>query len=258
MPLKPWDPTPEIIFDYQKKGILKSQNVTVIVTNFNYEKYVTDCLESVHAQTFENLGLVVIDDKSEKDDSVSCIHNWMLEKHTRFSSCTLLRNKFNQGPSFSRNLAIDFAKSDYIFIIDADNEIFSTAIQKLFSALNRTNCAGAYSQIVEFGDRSQIGMSDIWDTTRMQKNNYVDVMALIKKQAWKDVGGFSHIEEGWEDYDFWLKFIDKNFELCFLPEILCKYRVHGKSRTSMEAYTAHFSLENIMKFRHPFSYKQNI
>ncbi|MDG6095752.1 glycosyltransferase family 2 protein [Acetobacter sp. AN02] len=251
MIMKPWDPTPVEIFTQSKNKTNSGIFISVIVTNYNYGKYIEKCLDSIHNQTFDKLELVVIDDKSEKDDSIDVIHKWMKKNYTRFEKCTLLSNKTNQGPSFSRNSAINYAKSEYIFMMDADNEIFPSAISKLFSALMKTSAAGSYSQIVDFGERNQIGVSDIWDANRMRQNNYVDVMALIKKKAWEDVGGFSHIEEGWEDYDFWLKFIDKKLDLCFLPEILCKYRVHNSSRTAKEAFSAHFILENLMKFRHP-------
>ncbi len=36
-----------------------------------------------------------------------------------------------------------------------------------------------------------------------------------------------------------------------MPEILCRYRVHGRSRTATEAYIAHEQLKLIMAFRHP-------
>jgi GT2 family glycosyltransferase len=76
-------------------------------------------------------------------------------------------------------------------------------------------------------------------------------MGIIRKSAWEAVGGYSHIDEGWEDYDFWLKFVDAGLTPGYVPEILCRYRVHGRSRTATEAYIAHEQLKLIMAFRHP-------
>ena len=84
----------------------------------------------------------------------------------------------------------------------------------------------------------------------MLKNNYVDVMALVKKSAWQQVDGYSHIERGWEDYDFWLKFVDAGLTPGYVPEILCRYRVHEKSRTATDAFHAHEDLKVAMAFRH--------
>lgn len=248
---KPWKPQPETLFRHETQSAPGADAVSVIVTNYHYGKYVTDCLDSIAAQTHDALSLVVVDDNSCKDDSALRIAKWMEENKTRFLSTLLLRNVVNQGPAASRNTAMENCCSETVFIMDADNEILPTAISKLSACLKRSGARAAYSQLVEFGDRQEVGGADVWDIQRMRENNYVDIMALVEKSAWAEVGGFSHIEEGWEDYDFWLKFIDKGIDVVFLPEILCRYRVHGISRTATEAYKSHHDLEVIMRYRHP-------
>lgn len=251
---KPWNPQPEILFACGSSDAYQgNDHVSVVVTNYNYEKYVVSCLDSIASQDHMPISLVVIDDNSCKDNSRDTILTWMAGNEKRFISGLFLHNVMNQGPSASRNTAIDRSSAENIFILDADNEIFPTAISKLYACMARTNADAVYSQIVEFGSRSGIGAADIWDVERMYQGNYVDVMAMIKKSAWRSVDGFTHIEEGWEDYDFWLKFIDKGLDAVFLPEILCRYRVHDASRTATEAYKAHHDLEIIMRYRHPSS-----
>jgi len=85
----------------------------------------------------------------------------------------------------------------------------------------------------------------------MYQSNYVDVTGIVLRSAWERVGGYSHIDQGWEDYDFWLKFIDADLSAAYVPEILCRYRTHGKSRTTTEAHAAHEQLKVIMALRHP-------
>ena len=85
----------------------------------------------------------------------------------------------------------------------------------------------------------------------LRTGNYIDVMALVSREAWRKVDGFSHLELGWEDYDFWLKFIDAGFTAAYLPEILCRYRLHGASRTDKDALPAHELLRQVMAIRHP-------
>lgn len=249
---KPWKPQPEILFEHvtRRRGI-DGDHVSVIVTNYNYEQYVVACLDSIAAQTHPPLSLVVIDDNSQRDDSATTIMDWMADNKQRFISTRLLRNVINQGPSASRNTAIECCPSDTVFIMDADNMIMPSAIAKLHACMTRSGARVVYSQLVEFGTRNQVGVADLWDVERMYRNNYVDIMAMIEKPAWSRVGGFSHIEEGWEDYDFWLKFIDHGIDVVFLPEILCQYRVHEVSRTATEAFKSHYDLEIIMRYRHP-------
>lgn len=248
MIIKPWTPKPNILFEYKKFKSIPNDLITVCITNYNYERFIIECLDSVFHQTYKNLELIVIDDISS-DNSISTIRNWMKLNKKRFYKCSFIQNKTNQGPSNSRNIVFDMSISNYIFILDADNSIYPKAIEKLFRCIG--DYAGAYSQIEIFGNQKGIGYADVWDEDRLKESNYIDVMSLVKKDAWLLVDGFSHIDEGWEDYDFWLKFRDKKLEMIFLPEILCRYRIHGNSRTNNEASSAHQDLELIMKFRHP-------
>ncbi|MBO1324901.1 glycosyltransferase family 2 protein [Acetobacter sp. TBRC 12305] len=249
--LKPWDPVPDIAFLHKKKTRKPKNLVSVCVTNFNYAALIGDCLDSIARQTHRDLEIVVVDDCSGKDASVQVITDWMAENRARFYSLKCLVNRRNQGPSFARNMAFEHALSDVVFIIDADNMAYPTALEKLYAALQEGPFPAVYPQLEEFGGRQGVGSADLWDATRMRRNNYVDVMALIRKTAWETVGGFSHIERGWEDYDFWLKFIDHGLEPAYLPEILCRYRVHDQSRTATDALAAHYDLELVMEFRHP-------
>jgi len=247
----PWAPTYATAFSYKARRAVPKDLISVCVTNYNYASFVLTCLDSIERQTHSNLELIVVDDLSEKDDSVKIIAEWMRNHQRRFYSMKLVVHDRNQGPSLTRNTGFKNAISEHVFVIDADNEVYQRAIQRMYECMQDGGFDAVYSQIEEFGDRVGIGFADIWDPDEMRKNNYVDVMALVKRAAWRRVGGYSHIEEGWEDYDFWLKFIDLDLDVGYLPEVLCRYRVHGKSRTATEALSAHHNLELIMAFRHP-------
>ena len=54
-------------------------------------------------------------------------------------------------------------------------------------------------------------------------------MALIGKWAWAAVGGYTHIQSGWEDYDFWCRCVEHGFWGLHVPEVLAEYRVHKQS-----------------------------
>ncbi|WP_086636205.1 glycosyltransferase [Acetobacter sp. DsW_059] len=248
---KPWDPAPNQIFSFCKATPVPSDLISICLTNYNYADFIKECLESLAAQTHEALDLIIIDDASDEADTHEIILSWLTEHKKRFYKITFLANAFNQGPSFSRNLAFQHAAGESVFIIDADNTLYPTALEKLYAALNNGQFPAVYSQLEEFGERRGIGRADIFNPELLKKNNYVDVMALIRKNIWAELGGFTDIDRGWEDYDFWLKFIDHNLEPGYLPEILCRYRVHNKSRTVRDALSAHDNLELIMELRHP-------
>jgi glycosyltransferase involved in cell wall biosynthesis len=224
--------------------------ISVCVTLFNYAEFLEDCLDSLKQQTHSRLDIVVIDDASQKDDSLAVARLWAEQNQTSFYRIRVHQHVRNQGPAEARNTAFRLAMGDYVFIIDADNQIYPRAIARLYDAMISGGFDATYSQIEKFGDHRAIGDADIWDIDEMRGHNYVDVMALVTKAAWAKIDGFSHIEDGWEDYDFWLKFIDAGFAAAYVPEILSRYRVHKKSRTATEAHSAHEDLRVLMAFRH--------
>src|ERR1700687_2242606 len=58
--------------------------------------------------------------------------------------------------------------------------------------------------------------------------NHVDAMALVSRQAWEQVGGYADMK-AWADCDFWCRFVEQKLSAAFVPEILCRYRVHAAS-----------------------------
>ncbi len=248
---KPWSPLPEVAFRAARKGKKPAGLISVCVTVFNYADYLADCLNSVAAQTAPDLDLVIVDDKSERDESLEVAIAWARENAARFHRVQVLAMPRNQGPAAARNAAFEAAIGETVFIVDADNELYPRCMARLQAALQNGGFDATYAQLEYFGTERRIGSADMWDPAVIAEENYVDVMALVKKAAWEKAGGFSHIEEGWEDYDFWLKFIDAGLVAGYVPEILCRYRVHGKSRTHTDAYAAHEKLRAIMAYRHP-------
>ncbi|MCE2565722.1 glycosyltransferase family 2 protein [Komagataeibacter sp. FNDCF1] len=247
----PWMATARVACTFRSRRRKPADLISVCLTNYNYSCYILEALDSIAAQTHAPLELVVVDDHSRKDDSVALITAWMEENHKRFWHATLVVHARNQGPSAARNTAFSHAGGTFVFVMDADNTVYPRALGRLHEAALDGGFDATYSQIEFFGLEQRIGSADIWDPMQMARENYVDVMALIRRQAWMDVDGYSHIDEGWEDYDFWLKFMDHGFEAGYVPEILCRYRMHGDSRTTNDAWAAHERLRAIMAFRHP-------
>ena len=70
--------------------------------------------------------------------------------------------------------------------------------------------------------------------------------------AWREVGGYTHLDGGWEDYDFWCKFIDHGLVAAYVPEILCRYRVHEASMLHTEHQQRSADLAVQMMLRHPW------
>jgi glycosyltransferase involved in cell wall biosynthesis len=239
------------IFDFHgfAEGI---DGVSVVIPLFNYAEFVTSALDSVANQTHVPLELIVVNDQST-DQSEREVIRWMDSNKHRFTRCRIFRNDENYGLATSRNHGFKSASHKFIFALDADNEIYPTAIQRLLRACILANAQAAYSQLEMFGDQSDVGRAYAWERERFVRGNYIDAMALIRKSAWERVGGYALMEvQGWEDYDLWCKFIEEGFEAVFVPQILCRYRVHERSMLRMETNPEADRVIQEMIYRHPW------
>lgn len=218
----------EVLREYAVIKSATSESVTVIISLYNYEKFILEALQSVSEQTHQTLDLIVVDDAST-DEGSTLAANWLDVNHKRFRRACIIRHPRNLGLSAARNTAFELAQTKYVFVLDADNCLYPTAIAKLSRALESSAASVAYSQIEFFGRERGFGFASEWDPDLFRVGNYVDAMALVRRSAWARVGGYAPLDLGWEDYDLWLKFIEHGMHGIFLPEILCRYRVHGQS-----------------------------
>ncbi|ELT46670.1 glycosyltransferase family 2 protein [Brucella intermedia] len=165
--------------------------ITVAVSLYNYEKEILDCLESIKNQTYRNLSLMIVDDCSQKDNSLERAILWTKRNSERFVRATVVRHEFNQGLAQARNTAFAASDTRALFIMDADNMIYPRAIEVLAPWVLDEGYAAAYTQLEFFGDVSGLGYADYWSPDFFRENNYVDAMALISTSAWQTVRGYT-------------------------------------------------------------------
>ena len=93
----------------------KEPQVDIIIPNYNKDKYLTECIESVINQTYKNWFLYIIDDNS-KDKSKE-----ILQKYKTFQNIKVLSLNKNKGPSFCRNLGMRISNAQFISFLDSDD-----------------------------------------------------------------------------------------------------------------------------------------
>ncbi len=229
-------------------------SVTVCVSLFNYGHYVIDCLESVAHQTLEPLSLIVVDDAST-DQGPESVSTWIEEHRGRFTEATLIRHASNRGLAAARNHAVSRARTPFVFILDADNLLYPRCLEALSRAASADGVAFAYSIIEQFGEVRGLQGCDGWSPTQLARGNYVDAMALLRRTTWERVGGYRAMSTGgWEDYDFWCRCVESELSGVLVPEILCRYRLHGRSmlRRSTDTLRNHLRVCDEIRAAHPW------
>jgi glycosyltransferase involved in cell wall biosynthesis len=203
------------------------RRVSVVIPSYNYQNYIIETLETIVSQSYRDIAIVVVDDRSS-DDSVNVIHRWMEGLDTDLS-LFLLSNRENGGLGLTRNTGVNYSQSEFCFFLDSDNHLYKHCIRKHVDALDAgPEHAAAYSLIEVFDAETGIMGSNVFSRDRLKYGNYIDAMSMVRRDVLVDMAGYRPAN-GWEDYDLWLRLCAREQKAIQIPEILSRYRVHAKS-----------------------------
>lgn len=239
---------------FQQLPVASQSQVSIAVSCYKYGGEALEALDSVLRQTEPVIDLVVVDDHSP-DDSAALITQWLETnaRHDKLGRVSLVRHIENQGLSQSRNTALSLVETPYVFILDADNQIYPRAIEQLRIAVENSGCAMAYSLVEQFGDAQALINNSLWSPERFCYGNYIDAMTLLRVDVVRELSGYRKMMKnfGWEDYDLWCSFVDRGLKGCHVPQILCRYRVHKASM--IRTVTNRFVSEDASRVRDDFA-----
>jgi len=236
-----------------------SCKLAVCISLFNYGPRIHQALESVTAQQGINrLELIVVDDAST-DNGAAVVKAWMAQHHQRFARCVLLQHSSNGGLAAARNTAFAAAESPWCFVLDADNQLEPLALAHCGTLAEGADqrCAVIHSLIrvqPEPGchDPRRLVSDRPWQQEVFKLGNYIDAMALVRRDAWQAVGGYTHIPGGWEDFDFWCCLIDAGWHGVLCPQVLATYTSHGESMRNSNTNQHTYRLSRLLQARHPW------
>lgn len=146
--------------------------ISVIIPVYKVEPYLRECVDSVLAQTYQNLEIILVDDGSP--DNCPAICDEYAEKDARVK----VIHKENGGLSDARNVGMAVAKGEYISFADSDDLLPIWAIQSLFAAIKATGAQMSIGQHVRFDDGELPLLEEKYDT---------EVQMLLPKEAMKNM-----------------------------------------------------------------------
>lgn len=207
--------------------------ISIIVPIYNSELYLSECLNSLAAQTYTNIEVVLINDGST-DKSEQIAKN-ICNIDNRFK----LLSQSNSGVASARQLGFDNASGEYIIHCDSDDIMTKTAIEHLYNSITKNSSdmsVGAYIKESESGNIIEkhyaIDSSDF--TKKLLSGEYRGVLwnKLIKTKLCKEVE-FSKNLNYMEDILYLAKILSKkNIKISFTNEIVYFYRKVESSYTN--------------------------
>jgi hypothetical protein len=220
----------------ERLGPLRDKpRVSVLLTVYNYAEHVGAALRSVAVSRLTDVEVIAIDDAST-DHSVEAIRAACAD--LPWLSVKLVRRQRNGGLPAARNLAVEHARADLLFILDADNEVMPNGLGLLADALDaRPDASFAYGIIETVGRSGPIGLMSWldWDPVHLRQGNYIDAMSMLRRSAIERIGGYPTDETlyGWEDFSVWLAMADAGLNGLRVPQFVARYRVAPHSMISI-------------------------
>jgi len=190
--------------------------ISVIIPTYEHAGTIMDCLDSVLAQTYPNVEIIVVNDGST--DNTEEVLRPYLDRIT-------LVTQENQGSNPARNRGWKEAKGDYLIFCDADVQMKPKMLQTLYEALEQhPKSSYAYSAF-KFGWKVFKGIP--FSENRMRARNFVHTTALVRAG---DFPGFDNAIKRLQDWDVWLTMLEDGKTGVLVPEILFEVAVEGESR----------------------------
>jgi hypothetical protein len=196
--------------------------VSVVITSYNYGRYLAEAVESVLAQTLADLEVLVVDDGST-DDTLAVARR--LEAAD--PRVTVIAQENAGQPAIPRNRAIERARGEYVVCLDADDVLGPTALELCAAELDADPTAAlAYPRTQEFGARDRLHSVTEWSVERLARCNFIPCPTMVRRSAWEAAGGYNTNVRGYEDWDLWLGVCEAGFGGRPAREAMYYYRQH--------------------------------
>lgn len=204
--------------------------VSVITPSYKSEKFISQTIESVLAQTYQNWEMIIVDDASP-DNANKIIEQYCKED----SRIKLIKMEKNSGPAVARNRGIEEAKGKYIAFLDADDLWKPEKLEKQLTFMSNNNLVFTYSSYDLIDEEGN------YLGTFFTKE-YISYVSLLKTN---DIGCLTAIYDAEkigkmfmpnilfvEDYGLWLQILKKIKNTIELLEPLAIYRISKDSISS--------------------------
>ncbi len=221
--------------------------ISVIITTYNYARFLPKAVESVVKQTYRNVEIIIIDDGSTDNTKSVIKESWQ----ARYFYGE------NKGIAAARNVGIEQAKGDYLLFLDADDWLETDALEQNFFVI-KTNPDVAFVSGNYYFLRAEnntphpvsVSVAD-HHYKRLLQSNYIGMLAAVMFQKWVFTNiKFDETLKACEDYDLYLT-IARNHPVIHHQKFIATYYFHSSSlshnyKAMMDTITA------VMKKQAPY------
>ena len=200
--------------------------VTVITTTYNGARFLATTIESILNQSFEDFEYVIVDDAST-DASQEIINSYQKEDHRILS----ITNPTNLGPPGALNKALDFARGEYIAILDHDDLALPERLERQVAFLDANPQIGVLGCQMRFIDEEGEDIGDFRFSTNPIEAHWLLLFGvsllhstfLYRHSLIYKAGGYSEQHDYMCDYELLVRMAE-HCQITNLSDVLVYYR----------------------------------
>ena len=215
--------------------------VSVIIPVYNCERYLTTALDSVFAQTYRPIEVIVVDDGST-DQSADIVRNYPEVRYFYQS---------NQGVSVARNVAIAAVQgqAEFIAFLDADDRWNSNKLSiQIAYMLEYPKIGITTTHALDFLETGT--QTPSWfnlDRDLGETHGMIPSTLVVRKTVFQQIGAFSPDYRASEDTEWFCRAKDGKIAIATLPDVLTQRRLHGANLSWEAAPTLSSRVLSIFK-----------
>ncbi|WP_162425615.1 glycosyltransferase family 2 protein [Pontibacter pudoricolor] len=208
--------------------------VTIICLCYNHERFLKEALDSVLAQTYPNLELIVVDDMST-DNSAAIIQEYI----QKFPQINYISTGVNVGNCRAFNMGWRASKGEFVIDFATDDVLLPDRVEKQVEAFEKTDqtCGVVYSDAEYINDNSEhLHYHSQKFKAAPDGNVFSEAVGryficpptmMMRREVLEELGGYDETL-AYEDFDFWVRSA-RNWNYTYLPEVTTKRRLHQHS-----------------------------
>jgi glycosyltransferase involved in cell wall biosynthesis len=215
--------------------------LSIITPCYNHGIYLDEMLESVHnySWSFEYEHILINDGST---DQVTKKIFKKIKEECKYANLKIIE-KSNSGLAHSRNIGLNNSNAEIVFILDSDNTIIPSVIEKcILLMLDDSSIDAAYTDFYYMDSNSVLNKPGLLDLQKLIFNgNYIDACALFKKSSLIKIGGYDSAMPniGHEDWDVWVHLGVIKAKCIYINEIGFNYRVSDNSMIRKMSSSGH-------------------
>ncbi len=200
--------------------------ISFVIPVYNVKKeLLEECLNSILYQSYKNIEICLADDCSTNPETIDTLKEYEKE----YSNIKVVYRKKNGHISEASNSALELVSGEYVAMMDNDDVIPKYAIYEMVKVLNHDHEIDMIytdeDKIDTSGNRCDPHFKSDYAPDTLLSVNYFCHFTMLRTSILRDIGGWKKGYEGAQDWDLFLRFVEKAKKIYHLPKVLYHWRM---------------------------------